>query len=67
MLVLMRRAGEALTINTGQGEVIVRILKVNGGQVQVGIDAPRSMAVLRDNAAAKSPKHSQEAWHGKGS
>ena len=44
MLVLSRRAGEAILIG---GEVEVVILGTDGGQVRVGIRAPREITVLR--------------------
>ncbi|MFN0073193.1 MAG: carbon storage regulator CsrA [Chloroflexota bacterium] len=44
MLVLSRRAGEAILIG---GNVEVVILGTDGGQVRVGIRAPRDITVLR--------------------
>ena len=44
MLVLSRRAGESILIG---GEIEVVILGTDGGQVRVGIRAPRTIAVLR--------------------
>ncbi len=45
MLVLSRRAGESIVIG---GEVVVTIVEVRGGQVRIGIDAPRSVEVHRE-------------------
>ena len=44
MLVLSRRAGESILIG---GDVEVIILGTDGGQVRVGIRAPRDITVLR--------------------
>jgi carbon storage regulator len=44
VLVLSRRAGESIVIG---GEVEVIILGNEGGQVRVGIRAPREITVLR--------------------
>jgi len=44
VLVLSRRAGESILIG---GEVEVIILGTDGGQVRVGIRAPRDITVLR--------------------
>jgi carbon storage regulator len=44
VLVLSRRAGESILIG---GEVEVVILGTDGGQVRVGIRAPRDITVLR--------------------
>lgn len=45
MLVLTRRKGESIMIGS---EVSVTILDVRGDQVRVGIDAPRSIKVHRE-------------------
>ncbi len=45
MLVLSRRPGESIVIG---GQVVVTIIEVRGGQVRVGIDAPRSVEVHRE-------------------
>ncbi|ACU36300.1 carbon storage regulator CsrA [Actinosynnema pretiosum subsp. pretiosum] len=45
MLVLTRRAGESLRIGD---DVTVTVLDVQGNVVRVGIQAPRSVAVHRD-------------------
>lgn len=44
MLVLSRRIGETLIIGD---EVEVRILDINGNQVRIGIDAPKSVNIVR--------------------
>ncbi len=45
MLILTRKSGETITI----GENIqIRILGVKGGQVRIGIDAPREISVNRE-------------------
>jgi carbon storage regulator len=45
MLILTRRTGETLMIGD---EITVRVLSVNGSQVKVGINAPRNVAVHRE-------------------
>ena len=45
MLILTRRTGETLMIGD---EITVSVLSVNGSQVKVGINAPRSVAVHRE-------------------
>lgn len=45
MLVLTRRPGEAIVIDS---EIIVRVLEVRGEQVRVGIEAPHSVVVHRE-------------------
>lgn len=46
MLVLTRRVGESLTIGP---DVVVTVLEVRGGQVRVGITAPRDVEIQRDD------------------
>ncbi len=48
MLVLTRRTGETLVIND---DISISILGVVGGQVRIGIDAPKHVSV-----------HRQEIW-----
>jgi carbon storage regulator len=45
MLRIKRRAGERIIVG---GEVVIEILEVRGGTVRIGIDAPRSVPVYRE-------------------
>jgi carbon storage regulator len=45
MLVLSRKTGEAIVIGK---DIVVTILEVRGDQVRVGVDAPRSISVHRE-------------------
>lgn len=44
MLVIRRRAGESLLVGDN---VEVEILEISGGQVKLGIRAPREVSILR--------------------
>ena len=44
MLVLTRRAGESIMIDN---EIELKVLKIRGSQVHIGIDAPKKAAVHR--------------------
>ena len=50
MLILTRRAGEALRIGDDIG---VTVMAVNGSQVRIGINAPRDVAVDREEIAER--------------
>ena len=45
MLILTRRPNETLMIGT---EITVTVLGVKGGQVRIGINAPKNVAVHRE-------------------
>lgn len=44
MLVLTRKPGESIVIGDG---IVVTVLEVRGGQIRLGVDAPRSVSVHR--------------------
>jgi carbon storage regulator len=44
MLCLKRRVGERLIINEN---IVVTILKIDGSKVQVGVEAPKDVRVVR--------------------
>lgn len=48
MLVLSRRENETLYIGN---DIVVKILKIKGGSVQIGIDAPPDVAIWREELA----------------
>jgi carbon storage regulator len=50
MLILTRRAGEALRIGA---DIEVTVMAVNGSQVRIGINAPRDIAVDREEIAER--------------
>jgi carbon storage regulator len=50
MLILTRRAGEALRIGE---QIEVMVMAVNGSQVRLGINAPREIAVDREEIAER--------------
>ena len=45
MLVLTRRRGQAFLINN---DITIRVLDVQGGKIQIGIEAPSEAKILRE-------------------
>ena len=58
MLILTRRAGEALRIGD---EIEVTVMAVNGSQVRIGINAPRDIAVDREEIAERKRRDREAA------
>ena len=52
MLILTRRVGETLKIGE---DIEVTVLGLRGGQVRIGINAPRDVAVHREEILDGSP------------
>lgn len=55
---LSRRANESLMIGD---DVVITVLEVRGDQVRLGIKAPRSVAVHREEVFAELVRQNQEA------
>jgi carbon storage regulator len=62
-LILSRRVGERVMIGS---DVIVTILAIKGGQVRIGVDAPRSVPVHREEIALRIQRE-KDAANGAGS
>lgn len=58
MLILRRKAGEAISIGDG---IRVVIIEVKGSQVKLGIEAPLGIAIYRDELLSKIRAENQEA------
>ena len=58
MLILTRRVGEALMVGT---EVTVTVLSVKGNQVQLGVNAPKDVAVHRGEIYERLQKDNTDA------
>ena len=58
MLVLSRRPGESLVIGA---DVRVKVVSTSGGQVRLAIDAPRHVAVHREEVFERIAEANREA------
>lgn len=58
MLVLTRRVGEGITIGTN---IRVVVVEIKGGQVRLGIEAPSSISIHRDEIYAKVREENKKA------
>ena len=52
MLVLSRKLGERIVIGD---RIVVTVLELHHGQVRLGIEAPREIAVFREEIAPRLP------------
>jgi len=58
MLVLTRRANQSIVID---GQVTVTVLEIRGDQVRIGIDAPKHVAVHREEVWVELERTNREA------
>jgi len=57
MLVLSRKIGERLVIGD---DIVLTVLSVRRGQIRLGIDAPRSTAIHREELLMKDSGQTRE-------
>ena len=53
MLVLTRKKDQQLVIQLGEETVLVRVLELNGDRVRLGLTAPRSVTIHREEVARR--------------
>lgn len=58
MLRITRRAGERIILGD---DVVVEVIEVKGGTVRLGIDAPRSLAIYREEIWLDVKRENEEA------
>jgi carbon storage regulator len=58
MLVLSRKVDQTIVI---QGNITIKILEINGDRVKIGISAPRSVVILRQELTEEIKRENLEA------
>lgn len=58
MLILTRKTEQGIIID---GDIVIRVLAVDGERVKIGIDAPKSVAVLREELLQEVAGQNREA------
>ncbi|TWU28388.1 carbon storage regulator CsrA [Bythopirellula polymerisocia] len=53
MLVLSRKIGESIYIN---GKIIVKVVRINGNRVKIGIEAPKDVHIMRSELGELSER-----------
>lgn len=54
MLVLSRKEDESIII--GRGEIVIKVIKITGDKVRLGIEAPREIPVNRQEVFDDLPE-----------
>ncbi len=57
MLVLSRKVGERIRIGD---EVTVTVVRITGGGVRLGIEAPAELSIIREELHKELQRHEQE-------
>lgn len=58
MLILTRKSGESINIGS---DITIRVLEIRGNQARLGIDAPRHIAVHREEIYQQVQKRNEMA------
>jgi carbon storage regulator len=58
MLILSRKAGEKIIIN---GDIEVTVTEIKGGEVRIGIKAPKNISVYREEVYTRIQEENKNA------
>jgi len=60
MLVLSRKTGEGIVIGD---DIVLKVVEVKGGNIRIGIDAPRDKKVYRQEVFDRIIEENKQASH----
>jgi carbon storage regulator CsrA len=60
MLVLSRKEGDEILLP--ELDIVVRVLKVRGKAVSIGIEAPRGIRIIRSELESRGFSEKESAW-----
>lgn len=63
MLILTRKPEQGIVID---GSIVVRLLSIDGERVKIGVEAPRSVSVLREELLSEVADENQAAARTRG-
>jgi carbon storage regulator len=55
MLVLSRKPGESVQLGGAAGQIVVKVIDLGGGRVRLGIEAPKSVTIVRSELGPRPP------------
>ena len=55
MLVLSRKSGESVQLGGAAGEIVIKVIDLGGGRVRLGIEAPKSVTIVRSELGPRPP------------
>lgn len=58
MLILTRKLEQGIVID---GQIVIRLLAIEGERIKIGVDAPRAITVLREELLREVADQNQEA------
>ena len=58
MLILARKIGEAITI---ADEITIKVMEIKGGQVKIGVEAPRHVSIHRNEVYDRIVEENKKA------
>lgn len=61
MLVLTRKPGESLLLDTGHEFIVVAVVAIRGDKVRIGIEAPYTTNVVRSELQDRTFEDSRDA------